>query len=45
MAIDLERLSRTLSHALRHDPRQYGLNMDMKGWVQLDELLNALQTR
>ena len=26
-------LSRVLSHALRHDPGRYGLELDPEGWV------------
>ena len=28
-------LSRVLSHALRHDPGRYGLELDPEGWVGL----------
>ena len=30
-------LSRVLSHALRHDPGCYGLELDPEGWVGLGE--------
>ncbi len=37
----LEKLSKLFSHALRHAPDQYGLQLDDKGWVSLDYLLKA----
>ncbi|MGH2480138.1 MAG: RNA 2'-phosphotransferase, partial [Ktedonobacteraceae bacterium] len=37
------RLSKTISHALRHQPETYGLQLDHEGWVAIDELLAALQ--
>lgn len=39
------RLSKTISHALRHKPEEYGLVLDSEGWVALDDLLTALQMR
>jgi putative RNA 2'-phosphotransferase len=41
----LVRLSKTIAHALRHAPKEYGLTLDEEGWVELDDLLNALRTR
>ena len=38
-------LSKTVSHALRHAPEQYGLQPDSDGWVDVAVLLNALRTR
>lgn len=35
-------LSRTVSHALRHEPGAYGLVLDSDGWTGVDELLAAL---
>jgi putative RNA 2'-phosphotransferase len=40
---DLAALSRTVSHALRHEPWLYELELDSEGWVDIDTLLNALQ--
>ncbi len=40
-----ERLSRTLAHALRHDPGAYGLELDPEGWARVDRLLAALSAR
>jgi putative RNA 2'-phosphotransferase len=42
---DLVRLSRTISHALRHKPDQYGLTLDEEGWVAVPDLLAALTAR
>jgi putative RNA 2'-phosphotransferase len=38
-------LSKTMSHALRHQPWLYELELDGEGWVPLDELLVALRER
>lgn len=39
----LTELSKTISHALRHEPWVYELELDEQGWVDLDELLFALK--
>lgn len=36
-------LSRLVSHALRHEPWLYELELDEEGWVPIDQLLAALQ--
>lgn len=36
-------LSRTISHALRHEPWIYELELDAEGWVNLEKLLRALR--
>ena len=41
----LVRLSKTISHALRHKPEDYGLMLDAEGWVAVDDLLEALRRR
>ena len=38
----LVRLSKTVSHALRHEPASYGLVPDENEWVEVDTLLAAL---
>lgn len=38
-------LSKTISHALRHQPEAYGLQLDPEGWVAVDTLLAALSAR
>lgn len=39
----LIKLSRTLSHALRHEPWRYGLELDNHGWVRVTDLLVCLR--
>ena len=41
--MDLTDLSRTVSHALRHEPWLYELELDEAGWVSVDALLDALR--
>lgn len=36
-------LSRTVSHALRHEPWVYELELDEQGWVGVDALVEALR--
>lgn len=43
MKEQLVRLSKTMSHALRHKPTQYGLTLDADGWVAVEDLLSALR--
>lgn len=43
--MDYERLSRTLAHALRHEPWVYELEVDEEGWAPLPPLLEALRRR
>ncbi len=45
MREDLVRLSRTISHALRHKPEQYALTLDDEGRVAVRDLLAALAAR
>lgn len=40
---EYRRLSKTISHALRHAPEVYGLALDERGWVNLDTLIDALR--
>ena len=40
-----KRLSKTMSHALRHAPEQYGLTLDTEGWVDVDALIAAVRQR
>lgn len=37
-----QRLSKLLSHALRHEPWMYELELDEQGWVPIPELLAAV---
>lgn len=36
-------LSKTISHALRHDPWLYELELDAEGWVPVESLLQSLR--
>src|SRR6185503_3978380 len=36
-------LSKTVSHALRHEPWVYELELDDAGWVPVDDLLRSLR--
>jgi putative RNA 2'-phosphotransferase len=38
-----ERMLRTISYALRHNPQQYFLEMDRNGWVDIEHLALALR--
>ncbi len=40
---DRVRLSKTIAHALRHAPWQYGLTLDEAGWAPVADLLAALR--
>lgn len=42
MGCKLVKLSQTVSHALRHQPDDYGLILDEGGWVLIDNLLAAI---
>jgi putative RNA 2'-phosphotransferase len=40
--VDVVRVSKRLSHVLRHQPGSVGLTLDEAGWVDVDALLSAL---
>jgi putative RNA 2'-phosphotransferase len=40
---DLTAISRTLAHALRHEPWLYELELDAEGWTPVDAVLAALR--
>lgn len=42
---DLEKISKIISHALRHEPEVYNLELDEQGWVFLDDLVNGLNKK
>jgi putative RNA 2'-phosphotransferase len=42
--MDLANLSRVTSHALRHEPWLYELELDEEGWVPAQSLIDALRT-
>jgi putative RNA 2'-phosphotransferase len=35
-------LSKTISHALRHEPQQYGIILDRDGWVEFETLKKGI---
>ncbi|MGL5488477.1 MAG: RNA 2'-phosphotransferase, partial [Shewanella sp.] len=39
---DFEKVSRVVSHALRHEPWLYELELDEQGWVTVDDLIKVL---
>ncbi len=41
---DYNRLSKTISHALRHEPWIYELELDSEGWVPVSQLLESLHS-
>ena len=41
--VKLDELSKILSHALRHEPWLYELELDDEGWASLDAVLGALR--
>jgi putative RNA 2'-phosphotransferase len=43
VSMDLVKLSKVVSHALRHEPQVYGLQLDGEGWVLLSDLASALK--
>ena len=40
-----DELSKVLSHALRHEPWLYELELDEEGWVEVAALLAALRSQ
>lgn len=44
-AVSLTDVSKTVSHALRHEPWLYELELDEEGWAPLAQLLLALRSR
>ena len=43
--MDFIQLSKIVSHALRHEPQSYNLNLDKQGWVLLSDLVIALKSK
>lgn len=41
--INNNRLSKVISHALRHEPEKYNIVLDKDGWVNINSLLKGLQ--
>lgn len=44
-SINFIQLSKIVSHALRHEPQFYDLNLDNQGWVKLFDLVIALNSK
>ena len=42
MEVDYEKLSKEISYALRHSPWEYGLELDVEGWVDINQLIKSL---
>ncbi len=40
---EFDKISRVVSHALRHEPWIYELELDDDGWVQVGDLINVLR--
>ncbi len=38
-------LSKLISHALRHEPDKYTLKLDPEGWVNMQQLINAIKEK
>lgn len=43
--INNEKLSKIVSHALRHKPEVYEIKLDAEGWVMLQELCEAIRKK
>lgn len=41
---ELSRISRAVSHALRHEPWLYELELDAEGWAPVEDLVSALRS-
>ncbi len=41
--LPIEEISKIVSHALRHEPWLYELEIDKEGWTSLHSLINSLQ--
>ena len=40
--MDYEKLSKEISYALRHSPWEYELELDIEGWVDINQLIKSL---
>ncbi len=43
--MDNAKLSKIISHALRHEPHLYNLTLDIDGWVSLSDLIISLNNK
>jgi putative RNA 2'-phosphotransferase len=44
-SIKLMQLSKSVSHALRHEPKAYNLDLDAQGWALISDLVFALNCK
>jgi putative RNA 2'-phosphotransferase len=42
--MDYVALSKTISHALRHEPQRYGLVLEPAGWVKISHLIEGIKS-
>lgn len=42
MSIDLVKIGKTISYALRHHPEKFNLTLDEEGWCDVSDLLKAI---
>ena len=40
---NLTKTSQIISHALRHEPWKYGIELDNNGWVEIEKLVKAVE--
>jgi putative RNA 2'-phosphotransferase len=45
MSLDLIKLSKNVSYALRHEPGSFNLILDREGWVNISDLLVSLKNK
>lgn len=43
--MEKEKLSKIISHALRHKPEYYNLKLSKNGWVSIDELVKGIKAK
>lgn len=43
--LDYIQLSKIVSHALRHEPQSYNLELDCDGWVSISDLVSSLNRK
>jgi len=40
-----EKLSKSVSYCLRHNPEEFGIRLDKNGWTDLDELIDSISSK
>lgn len=43
--MDFSKLSKIISHALRHDPGEYNISIDEDGWADINDLLEGIRRK